>query len=876
MYIQGKNIKTLSLKRLKTLITCIIALAMVFSQISVNALAAEEQVSYYDRDTGKIQSVSAEVVTNTSTAWNGTTKWYVVKDNITINTRITVAGDVHLILANGANLNAEKGIEVSDSNSLTIYAESAVGTGMLTAKGENLDAGIGGSQNNAGGTITITGGKVIASSEGSGAGIGGGLEGAGGTITITGGTVTASSGVEGAGIGSGGNGKGGTIRITGGTVAATNSGHRGGTGIGGGAGGSVDMIEITGGEINASSQSGAGIVGSKVKISDGKINASSNSEAGISGGIIEITGGEINASSQSAGAGIGGSYQGNGGNITITGGIINASSKTGAGIGGGHQGKGWNITITGGKVTASSEGGAGIGGGNQGNGGSITIKGGEITASSEKGGAGIGGGSDRGAGGNITITGGKINADGGKFGAGIGGGIYGDGGNINITGGTVTANAEYGAGIGGGGNNDSSYSTTGAGGNITITGGLVTANSKKASGIGGGKDNGSQPDGAAGSFSTGTEGKATIKTNSIADRTKESSWNGVVFEKDKGKVHGKAELTEDLTVENGQTLDIPDGSELTIPLGKNLNINGTLKNNGTINNNGNINNTGELKNTGEIKNAGTITGEVKNEGNGKVIKVYVHSGVIEPLKEKTSSENMTGKSPKNDKNTSTDNATTIAKAKISIKAKNVKGSISEAQISEKTVEAAIKKAKDNAKKNGNKADKISLEIKVDMPKGTDSSRLNITENALDKIIAKEIKDLAIDSPVAKTVFNKKAISEIKKQSKSDIVLSITHIKKLSKEAEKLIGKRPVYEMGISFLNKDITNNITKLEKGHIKVYIPYSIGKNEKAEGLYAVYSDKKGKPVKVKGSAYDKKSGYLIFNTKDLTIFGIGYKGKL
>ena len=446
----------------------------------------------------------------------------------------------------------------------------------------------------------------------------------------------------------------------------------------------------------------------------------------------------------------------------------------------------------------------------------------------------------------------------------------------------VTAKTDGGgAGIGGGG-----YGTgnkpAGAGGTVTISGGEVTATSTQASGIGGGlgeKDNPNplnKEDGAPGSFETGNNGKAIIKTNSIADKSKEASWNGVIFEKDKGKVHGKAELSEDLTVENGQTLDIPDGSELTIPLGKNLNINGTLKNNGTINNNGNINNTGELKNTGEIKNAGTITGEVKNEGNGKVIKVDIHSGVIEPLKEKTSSENMTGKSPKNDKNTSTDNATTIAKAKISIKAKNVKGSISEAQISEKTVEAAIKKAKDNAKKNGNKADKISLEIKVDMPKGTDSLRLNITENALDKITAKEIKDLTIDSPVAKTVFNKKAISEIKKQSKSDIVLSITHIKKLSKEAEKLIGKRPVYEMGISFLNKNITNNITKLEKGHIKIYIPYSIGKNEKAEGLYAVYPDKKGKPVKVKGSAYDKKSGCLIFNTKDLSIFGIGYKGKL
>jgi len=39
--------------------------------------------------------------------------------------------------------------------------------------------------------------------------------------------------------------------------------------------------------------------------------------------------------------------------------------------------------------------------------------------------------------------------------------------------------------------------------------------------------------------------------------------------------------------------------------------------------------------------------------------------------------------------------------------------------------------------------------------------------------------------------------------------------------------------------------------------------------------ADKKGKPIKVKGSAYDKKSGCMIFTAKDLSIFGIGYKGK-
>jgi len=596
----------------------------------VEAFAATAEVSYYDRNTGNTQSVSAEVVTNGSTAWNGTTKWYVVKDNITINTRITVTGDVHLILADGANLNAEKGIEVSDGNSLTIYGQSAVGTGMLTAKGKNHDAGIGSSRNKAGGTITITGGKVIASSEQGGAGIGGGLEGAGGTITITGGTVTASSGISGAGIGSGGDGKGGTIRITGGTVTATNSDNRGGAGIGGGGGGSVDMIEISGGEINARSHIRASIFGSTIKISDGRINASSFSEAGISGGIIEITGGEINArSEEGAGAGIGGREGKDGGTITISGGVVNASSKRGAGIGGGEGKDGGTITITGGKVTASADLGAGIGGGNQGNGGNITITGGEINASSEKGGAGIGGGNS-GAGGTITITGGKISANGGNSGAGIGGGLYGDGGTITIKGGTVNASADLGAGIGGGGGRGDNNQKAGAGGTITISGGVVNANSKKAPGIGGGfgiKEDGS-PDGEPGSFETGADGKAIIKTNSIADKTKEANWKGTIFNGNNGKVYGKQELTEDLEIEAGKTLTVPEDGELTVPSGKTLTNNGNLENKGKITNNGKINN------NGKIKNAGTMSGN-SVEGSGQLIEPHpTPKAVIDYIAEK--------------------------------------------------------------------------------------------------------------------------------------------------------------------------------------------------------------------------------------------------
>ena len=139
--------------------------------------------------------------------------WYAVSGTVTIDQPITVNGEVHLILTNGCTLTAEKGIVVTSTNSLTIYAQSENG-GTLNATGTtddsgNASAGIGGSTDSLNsGAITIHGGVINATggSTGSngygGAGIGGGTSksangGNSGTIIIYGGTVTANNGARG-------------------------------------------------------------------------------------------------------------------------------------------------------------------------------------------------------------------------------------------------------------------------------------------------------------------------------------------------------------------------------------------------------------------------------------------------------------------------------------------------------------------------------------------------------------------------------------------------------------------------------------------------------------------------------------------------------
>jgi len=331
-----KNMKKFSKKTLAFVCT----LAMIVTSLGVapvTVYADTEQASYYDRDAKEVKKVSAEVITADMTTWDGaTSKWYVVKGKVEINTRVTVTGDVHLILADGAQLKAGRGIDVSAENALTIYGQTdevTQNTGKIDANGVSM-SGIGGTYyGSACGKITITGGVVDAKSIYDGAGIGGGSGVDGGIITITGGTVTATS-VNGAGIGGGANS----------SIGAT---LKGGT------------ITITGGTVTAKSNSGAGIGGGLDHTKD----------PGTTGGIITINGGTVTASSM-IGAGIGGGAYGKAGNVTIIDGTVTASSGGGAGIGGGgadkeskNAGSGGNITISGGKVLANSTFGHGIGGG---------------------------------------------------------------------------------------------------------------------------------------------------------------------------------------------------------------------------------------------------------------------------------------------------------------------------------------------------------------------------------------------------------------------------------------------------------------------------------------------------------------------------------
>lgn len=116
-------------------------------------------VPYLD-ETGTPQTAAnaTEIQSNTTTWSNG---WYVVHGD---NGQVTVSGDVHLILADYANLTVNGSIFVKKDNHLHLYAQSTgADMGTLTAESQKeSNAGIGGGQSQGASGIAVHGDDITA------------------------------------------------------------------------------------------------------------------------------------------------------------------------------------------------------------------------------------------------------------------------------------------------------------------------------------------------------------------------------------------------------------------------------------------------------------------------------------------------------------------------------------------------------------------------------------------------------------------------------------------------------------------------------------------------------------------------------------------
>lgn len=854
--------------------------------------ATVTNVPYIDASGDEQTTATATEVTASDTEWSS--GWYAVAGDVTISNSVRIIGDVHLILENDCSLsvtapdNYTAGINITGSNSLTIYAQSAGSEmGSLTATGGiRGGAGIGGNSSTTSGaagegcgTVTICGGIVTAT--GGSAGIGGGSGSSGG------------GGIGGVG------GVGGMVTIYGGTVTAA-GGNNGGAGIGGGDGGTG----LNGG--------GIGGHGGTVTIYSGTVYATGGVRggAGIGGG----TGGNANNFYIEGAAG------GNGSTVTVHGGTVFATGadKGGAGIGGGCGGAGandYNINYT--------------NDGNGGSGGSVTINGGTVIAIGGNGegrikrGANIGSGAKRSysdgtsimpqndSGDDLYLT--MVTLEGAGDGDAITaltmtnytygtkdmktdaeGKLY-----IYLPSGTEVTSAETGA---------ARYS------------GIITTNDEDTAGILTDKPivRSVTPSGSSVSVATntltitfsepmniGAAGTVTIRSGAMAtlaaspwsngNTTVTYNLSGLEFgemytltfssfqdaagnEMDADNTHNftvsAAPATYPLTVElNGgiggtASADYAAGASISIHAGTKANhtFNGwTSSGGGTFGDQSSATTTFTMP-----ANSVTITANWSynsggtgdsDSGSGR------RSGRDRSSADNSSLVIVTPPAP--------DKPDSPTQGEIKVDGTvDSKGNVT-VRITNKTVTDAFDKALADAKKKGNEQNGITVVLRVDTGGKTGSNAtVNLPKTVQDIIISKRIVNtiVVVDNPGIRIGMDLATVQEINKQANSDVNITAarTDSGKLTVEAKNAIGSRPVFELKVNYGSG---KQVQGFGAGSVSVTIPYTLGANEKAGNVQAVYIDGYGKVYWLTNSAYDSVEQVLRFTTDHFSTYGIGYK---
>ena len=281
-------------------------LVMLFT----SATAWAESVKYIDADGKEKTQNEFTIINNKTQITLGTankTTWYVMTGEINYESTVSLMGDVHIILADGAQIeiNAYNGVSSDDYyngiyaiGSLTIYGQEA-GTGTLTINSDKITKPGNGIFAENGG-ITINGGILSITADWYG------ITTANNDITINGGKITVTS------TGENGIDATGNITITGGNVTATgeNRTDPGKNGIN-----ATGNITITGGNVIANGENYGIFAQSTVNLSGGNVIANGENYGIFAQGTVNLSGGIVTTN--------------NIGNISLSGAIVTASSYSG-------------------------------------------------------------------------------------------------------------------------------------------------------------------------------------------------------------------------------------------------------------------------------------------------------------------------------------------------------------------------------------------------------------------------------------------------------------------------------------------------------------------------------------------------------------------
>ena len=193
-----------------------------------------------------------------------------------------------------------------------------------------------------------------------------------------------------------------------------------------------------------------------------------------------------------------------------------------------------------------------------------------------------------------------------------------------------------------------------------------------------------------------------------------------------------------------------------------------------------------------------------------------------------------------------------------------------------SVQSAIDKAKQDAKKNGTAENRIAVTVPITSAARQTSFNVTIKAQTLDLLVKENVRQFTVATDHLVSVnIGLDTLKQLDSVSAGgDIILRVDKVDALrSTEAKAAIGTRPAYDLSLVYLSGGKETPITSLNGHTISVRLPYTPAKGEQTGNLYAVYVDDAGKVEWITKSSYDASQKAVVFETGHFSIYGIGYK---
>ena len=199
-----------------------------------------------------------------------------------------------------------------------------------------------------------------------------------------------------------------------------------------------------------------------------------------------------------------------------------------------------------------------------------------------------------------------------------------------------------------------------------------------------------------------------------------------------------------------------------------------------------------------------------------------------------------------------------------------------AAVDNSSVQSAIDKAKQDAKKNGTTEKGIAVTVPITSAAGQTSFNVTIKAQTLDLLVKENVRQFTVATDHLVSVYiGMDTLKQLDAASAGgDIILRADKVDALrSTEAKAAIGTRPVYDLSLVYLSSGKETPIASLNGHTISVRLPYTAAKGEQTGNLYAVYVDDAGKVEWITRSSYDASLKAVVFETGHFSVYGVGYK---